>query len=92
MRNIQGYWKYITSHVTPPADGDLRSLIAPSKPVERGTKELEEAAGSEEPPSRGARFLHAVTKTETETRIEYTATTAVTMKCTPAVAILPSCA
>lgn len=42
--------------------------------------------------SRRPRFLHAVTKTEIETKIEYTATTAITMKCTPAVPIIPSCA
>ena len=71
------------------ADEDLRSLIAPSKPAE---EEGENGERNELHSRREARFLQPVTKTETETKTEYTATTAITMKCTPAVDIIPSCA
>ena len=71
------------------ADEDLRSLIAPSKPAEEEDENMERNGLQSR---REARFLQPVTKTETETKTEYTATTAITMKCTPAVNIIPSCA
>ena len=74
---------------TETADEDLRSLIAPSKPEEEEGENMER---NELQSRREARFLQPVTKTETETKTEYTATTAITMKCTPAVNIIPSCA
>ena len=72
------------------ADDDLRSLISPSKP--EGGEISERVEENELAIRRRPRFLQPVTKTETETKTRYTATTAITMRCTPAVSIIPSCA
>jgi hypothetical protein len=68
---------------------DLRDLIRPSQTSEKSAEE--ELTPTNDFQGRKARFLYAVTKTEKITEMSYTATTAITFKCTPAETVIPAC-
>jgi hypothetical protein len=69
-------------------DAQLALLIRPTKMTAYKQPLLE---GTNQENHRKERFLYVVTKTETENTMIYTATTAITFKCTPAVEVMPEC-
>ena len=80
--------------ISEPADSEkVAAAIRPSNAVQKTPEREEDAVMSGQSPNpRDGRFCcYVVTKTDTETSYVITATTTVTLKCTPARSILPMC-
>ena len=71
----------------------VAEAIRPTNPVMKAPEEETAAlsSGQSENPRNGRFCCYVVTKTDTETSYVITATTSVTLKCTPARSILPMC-
>ena len=87
--------KYLLRYVSiSEADADkIAEAIKPTSAVLKAPEEESSAlsSGQSENPREGRFCCYVVTKTDTETSYVITATTSVTLKCTPARSILPEC-
>ena len=78
------------------SEADAEKIAEAIKPTSAVLKAPEEessalSSGQSENPRNGRFCCYVVTKTDTETSYVITATTSVTLKCTPARSILPEC-
>ena len=79
--------------ISEPADSaKVAAAIRPTNAVQKAPEAHEEVMSGQSANPRDGRFCcYVVTKTDTETSYIITATTTVTLKCTPARSILPMC-
>ena len=70
----------------------VAEAIRPTSAVQKASEaETALSSGQSENPRNGRFCCYVVTKTDTMTSLVITATTSVTLKCTPARSILPMC-